>query len=64
MKEVKIGNTWFAPVLGLIFITLKLTGVIAWSWWWVLSPFWIPVALAVVIFIVIMALSLIKTFKD
>lgn len=64
MKEVKVGNTWFAPVLGLIFITLKLTGVIAWSWWWVLSPFWIPVALAVAIFIVIMALSLIKTFKD
>ena len=23
------------------FITLKLTGVIAWSWWWVLSPLWI-----------------------
>lgn len=27
------------------FIVLKLTGVIAWSWWWVLSPFWIPLAL-------------------
>lgn len=27
------------PVLGLIFITLKLTGHITWSWWWVLSPF-------------------------
>lgn len=27
-------------VLGLIFITLKLTGVIAWSWWWVLLPFY------------------------
>ena len=25
-------------VLGLIFVTLKLTGVIAWSWWWVLLP--------------------------
>jgi hypothetical protein len=22
-------------------IVLKLTGVIAWSWWWVLSPLWI-----------------------
>jgi len=28
--------------LGLIFITLKLTNFIAWSWWWVLSPFWAP----------------------
>jgi hypothetical protein len=29
-------------VLGLIFITLKLTGNIGWSWTWVLAPFWIP----------------------
>jgi hypothetical protein len=26
--------------LGLIFISLKLIGIINWSWWWVLSPFW------------------------
>lgn len=35
-------------VLGLIFVTLKLAeiGVVAtWSWWWVLSPFWIPLAI-------------------
>lgn len=24
------------------FIVLKLTGVITWSWWWVLAPLWIP----------------------
>lgn len=36
-------------VLGMIFITLKLTGNIDWSWWWVLAPFWIPVALVIVI---------------
>ena len=24
------------------FIVLKLTGVITWSWWWVLSPLWLP----------------------
>lgn len=34
-------------VLGLIFVTLKLTGVIAWSWLWVLLPFWGPVAVFV-----------------
>ena len=27
-------------VLGVVFIILKLTNVIAWSWWWVLCPFW------------------------
>jgi hypothetical protein len=26
----------------LVFITLKLTSIIAWSWWWVLSPIWLP----------------------
>lgn len=29
-----------ATVLGLIFVTLKLCGVIDWSWWWVTLPFW------------------------
>lgn len=27
-------------LLGLLFVALKLTGVIAWSWWWVTAPFW------------------------
>ena len=36
-------------ILGLIFITLKLTGYIAWSWWWVLAPFWAPFAIVLVI---------------
>ena len=40
-------------LLGLIFITLKLTGYISWSWLWVLSPFWIPLAIAAVIFLVV-----------
>jgi len=36
MKESSI----FIPLLAILFITLKLTGVIAWSWWWVLAPLW------------------------
>lgn len=35
--------------LGLIFVTLKLTGVIDWSWWWVLLPFYGGVALLLAI---------------
>jgi len=34
-------------VLLLIFITLKLVGVIDWSWWWVMAPLWIPLGLVV-----------------
>ena len=38
-------------LLGVAFVVLKLTGVIAWSWWWVTCPFWIglPVILAIII---------------
>lgn len=31
----------FVGLLTIVFITLKLMGYIAWSWWWVLSPLWI-----------------------
>ncbi len=30
------------------FIVLKLTGHINWSWWWVLSPAWIPIVLVLI----------------
>lgn len=36
-------------LLLVVFIVLKLTGVIGWSWWWVCSPLWIPIALSLVI---------------
>ena len=36
------GGIGVAGLLGVAFVVLKLCGVIAWSWWWVLSPFWIP----------------------
>lgn len=29
-------------LLCLIFIALKLSGHISWSWWWVMSPMWMP----------------------
>jgi hypothetical protein len=50
-KNVTVNFPIFG-ILGLIFITLKLTGHITWSWLWVLSPFWIPIALVLVIFLI------------
>lgn len=44
-------------VLGLIFVTLKLTGVIVWSWLWVLLPFWGPAALAIILVFVAAAIA-------
>lgn len=46
------GGIGFAGLLTIVFITLKLTGVIAWSWLWVLSPIWISFALALVIVVI------------
>jgi hypothetical protein len=36
-------------VLAIVFTVLKLTDNIDWSWWWVLSPIWIPIALSLAI---------------
>lgn len=49
----------FCQVLTLIFIVLKLTGYITWSWFWVLSPVIIPVGIVLVILIAAFILSLI-----
>lgn len=51
-KNVSVNFPIFG-ILGLIFITLKLTGHITWSWLWVLSPFWIPLSLALLIFLIV-----------
>lgn len=32
---------FFAILLGILFIAFKLAGIVAWSWLWVLAPFWI-----------------------
>lgn len=39
------GGIGFVGLLTIVFITLKLTDVVDWSWWWILSPIWISVAL-------------------
>ena len=40
-----------ADLLLVTFVVLKLTGVIDWSWWWVLSPIWIMGAITGLIFV-------------
>ena len=44
---------FFLPLLTILFIGLKLTGHIAWSWLWVLSPFWLGFT---VVFIIILGI--------
>ena len=46
------GGIGFLGLLTILFIALKLTGHIDWSWWWVLSPIWMPIALVVLVGII------------
>lgn len=44
-------------LLGLLFIGLKLGGVISWPWVWVLSPIWGGFVLAVLVFLAVVAIE-------
>jgi hypothetical protein len=54
----------FTGLLTVLFVGLKLTHVITWSWWWVLSPIWISfligLAFAVIILIAAAFAGLLK----
>lgn len=49
-NNVKASIFW--DLLAVAFIVLKITGVITWSWWWVLSPIWIPFTIALIFIII------------
>lgn len=52
------GGIGFCGLLTIVFITLKLTGFIAWSWWWVLSPLWISACIVLAILLVGLVIAL------
>ena len=51
------GGIGFFGLLAILFIALKLTGYIDWSWWWVLSPIWIPAVAVIAVLLVIGAIA-------
>jgi len=51
--ESKSAGLGFCSLLTLIFITLKLTNYITWSWCWVLAPLWIPLAVVISLAIIV-----------
>lgn len=53
MKDSSSKGLGLFDVLAVVFIVLKLIGVIDWNWWWVLAPVWIPVIIVVIAYIVI-----------
>jgi len=60
--ETRVG-LGFAEALTLLFIALKLCGVIAWSWLWVLSPIWISLGLVAVLGLIIVIITAIQKRK-
>jgi hypothetical protein len=61
--SVQVGPN-FLGLLAIVFITLKLTGYITWSWWWVLAPLWggAVLFLAIVVIFVLVA-NIVGWFK-
>lgn len=59
-KETSTGGISFLGLLTIVFITLKLTNVITWSWWWVLAPLWGPLAIVALIFIIVFIVVILK----
>tara|TARA_R110000772_G_scaffold107206_1_gene209429 strand:+ start:3779 stop:3979 length:201 start_codon:yes stop_codon:yes gene_type:complete len=58
------GGIGLCGVLFIVFLVLKLCGVIAWSWWWVSAPLWIPLGLVACVAISIAVIyGLISVFK-
>lgn len=54
------GGISLTTILFVVFLVLKLTEVIDWSWWWVAAPLWIPLALLLIIcFFIIIGLVII-----
>lgn len=53
------GGVSVSSLLGILFIGLKLTGFISWSWVWVLSPFWIPFGFIIFFLLLALIISLV-----
>jgi membrane protein YdbS with pleckstrin-like domain len=45
--EVRGGCVTFLGLLAIVFIALKLGGILTWSWWAILAPLWVPWALVI-----------------
>ena len=52
------GGIGFVGLLTILFIALKLTGYIAWSWVWVLSPIWMCAAFGAALLLFMVAITI------
>lgn len=67
MKNKNNDLKWeiFLILLQALFIILKLTGNISWSWAWVFAPLWIPIStMLVLIWLTVLGMTYRRFFKD
>jgi sterol desaturase/sphingolipid hydroxylase (fatty acid hydroxylase superfamily) len=62
MSSNHSGGIGFCGMLTIVFVVLKLTNIISWSWWWIFAPLWIPFIL--IFLLAMLLLSLGYDFKD
>jgi hypothetical protein len=53
MENTKSSGISLTMVLFIVFLILKLTNNIDWSWWWVTSPLWIGLAIAIAVLLIV-----------
>jgi hypothetical protein len=58
------GGIGFFGALAIVFITLKIIGILEWSWWLVLMPLWIPIMIVLGFVIFSLILAIINTYKN
>lgn len=56
-RTVTLPGGGLCTLLTVLFVGLKLTGHIGWSWWWVLAPLWGALAVWLIIFGVVVAIA-------
>lgn len=62
-KKTSSSGLGLTGVLTVVFIVLKLVGVINWSWWWVLSPLLIDIGLSIIILAIIGIFQIVRSKK-
>lgn len=62
-NTVTSSGVGFTGLLAITFIILKFTHVIDWTWFWVLSPIWIPIAFYLVVLLIAFLIVAIKAIK-
>lgn len=64
MTERATHGIGLMQLLTVLFIGLKLTNYIDWSWWWVFAPLWIPLAVVFGWFAIVALIFLLCALAD